>query len=237
MKKNLIIILILLIFSGTGFTQKSERTSAEFYAGMGVSMVFFTQSDVWNNYPVLDVNNTSFMYEISAFAGIKINKFVALEFNPAFVINKSNDKDGFYFTQNNLTRYYRPQNVSLVMIPLNLRAKFFPIAGEGTVGDIKSGFYTGFGAGITFIGESYDSYIYEDKNSVYYSGIDNSKKNSWRPDVQIFAGLDLQNKFGLGLEVGYRIIPGGMDYDKPVISAFVPNMNYVYLNIKGGLGF
>lgn len=229
--------MALMFFSGLAFSQTYERETSELYAGVGVSLVFFTQEDVWNIYPVLDVNNTSFTYEINPFLGYRIDKTVSLEFSPAFIINKSNSKDGFYFTLNNIKNWYVPQNVSLVIIPINLKAKFFPLAKNAAGSSFKSGFYTGLGAGITFIGESYDSYVYENKNSLSYIGYYNSKKNIWQPNAQIFVGLDLQSKLGLGFELGYRFIPGKLDNDEPLVSAFAPNMNYVYLNIKGGLGF
>lgn len=233
----LLLITLLMFFSGAVYSQTYERETSELYAGVGLAMVFFTQSDVWNIYPILDVNNTSFIYEISPFIGYRIDNSVSLEFAPSFIINESNSKDGFYFTQNNERNWYVPQNVSLVIIPINLKAKFFPLAKNAAGNSFKSGFYTGLGAGITFIGESYDSYVYPDENSLSVIGIDNSKKNVWQPGAQIFVGLDLQSKLGLGFELGYRFIPGKVDKDEPLVSAFAPNMNYVYLNIKGGLGF
>jgi hypothetical protein len=236
-KLFLLLITILILFSETVFTQTYERETSELYAGVGLSLVFFTQKDVWGIYPVLDVNNTSFIYEISPFLGYRINKSVSLEFAPSFVINESNSKDGFYFTRNNTRNWYVPQNVSLVIIPINLKAKYFPLAKSAAGNLFKSGFYTGLGAGITFIGESYDSYVFPDENSLSVIGIDNSEKNTWQPGAQIFAGLDLQSKLGLGFEIGYRFIPGNLDNDEPLVSTFAPNMNYIYLNIKGGLGF
>lgn len=238
MKKYVLILIALQIFlSGAVYSQTNERETSELYAGAGLSLVFFTQKDVWGLYPVLDVNSTSFIYEISPFVGYRINKSISLEFTPSFIINESNSKDGFYFTKNNVRNWYVPQNVSLVVIPINLRAKFFPLVKTAVGNVFKSGFYTGIGAGITFIGESYDNYVYSDENSISPLGIVNSEKNSWQPNAQIFAGLDLQSKLGIGFELGYRFIPGNLDNDEPLVSAFVPNMNYVYLNIKGGLGF
>ena len=237
MKKIIIILLTVMILSGAVYSQTYERETSELYAGIGLSLVFFTQNQVWNIYPVLDVNSTSFMYEINPFLGYRIDKSVSLEFVPAFIINESNSKDGFYYTENNVKHWYEPQNVSLVIIPINVRAKFYPLAKSGTGNAFKSGFYTGIGGGITFIGESYDSYIYEDKNSISYIGYDNSEKNTWQPNAQIFVGLDLQSNLGLGFEVGYRFIPGNLENDEPLVSTFAPNMNYFYLNLKGGLGF
>lgn len=234
MKKSISILFAVLIFTSAVCSQTYERDVSELYAGVGLSLVFFTQKDVWNIYPVLDVNNTSFMYEISPFLGYRIDKTVSLEFAPAFIINESNSKEGFYYTDG---LWYEPNNVSLVMIPINLKAKFYPLAKSGTGNAFKSGFYTGLGGGITFIGESYDSYVYQDKNSISYLGLDRSEKNSWQPNAQIFVGLDLQSNLGLGFELGYRFIPGNLDNDEPLVSSFAPNMNYVYLNIKGGLGF
>jgi len=237
MKKIILILLTALIFSGPVYSQTYERETSELYAGLGISLVFFTQKDVWNIYPVLDVNNTSFMYEISPFLGYRIDKSVSLEFAPSFIINESNSKDGFYYTENNLRYWHVPNNVSLVMIPINLRLKFYPLAKTAAGNSFKSGFYSGIGGGITFIGESYDSYIYENENSLYYIGYSHSEKNSWQPNAQIFAGLDLQSNLGLGFELGYRFVPGNLDKDEPLVSAFAPNMNYFYLNLKGGLGF
>lgn len=239
MKKIFLLILISL-FSISGFAQEEYKSSGSGgYGGVGLSLVFFTQEDVWNIYPILDVSNVSFVTEVTPYLGYKFSRTFAVEFAPGILINRSYSKNGFYFTNKttNIKQYYVPQNVTLVAIPLNVRGKVFPFAKKAMVSDFVSGLYFGTGLGIMFIGESYDNYIYPDEFSQTPLGTTISKKNNWAFNSQVFAGYEFQSRFGLGLEIGYRFVPLKPDGKSAVVSDIAPNMNYFYINLKGGLGF
>ncbi|MCX7833930.1 MAG: hypothetical protein N2490_06950 [Ignavibacteria bacterium] len=239
MKKILLFIFIFL-FSLSGFSQDEIKSSGSGgYGGVGLSLVFFTQQDVWNIYPILDVSNTSFVTEVTPYLGYKFNRTFALEFAPGILINRSYSKNGFYFTSKtlNIKQYYIPQNVTLVAIPLNARGKVYPFAKKAMVNEFVSGLYFGTGFGVMFVGESYDNYIYADENSQTPLGTVVSKKNQWAFNSQFFVGYEFQSRFGLGIELGYRIVPLEPEWKAAVVSDFSPNMNYFYINLKGGLGF
>ncbi len=226
--KKIFILILLSILSYSGFSQEEIKSSGSGgYGGVGLSLVFFTQEDVWNIYPILDVSNTSFVTEITPYIGYKFNRTYAIEFSPGILINKSYSKNGFYFTNSSgVKQYYVPQNVTLVAIPLNARGKIFPFAKSAMINQFTAGLYFGAGAGITFLGESYDNYIYADENSQTPLGTVISKKNKWVFNYQIFAGYEFQSRFGLGIEIGYRFIPLQPDRKVAVISDIAPNMNY-----------
>lgn len=237
--KKIILVALLILVNFQVFSQSEIKSStSEGYTGVGLSFVFFTNKDVWNIYPFLDISNTSFVTEVTPYIGYKFSKTVSLEFAPGFLMNRSYSKNGFFFTNElGIRQYYVPQNVTLVAIPVNARAKIFPFAKNAMISDFVYGLYCGSGLGIMFIGESYDNYIYVDDISLTPIGTKISKKNSWVFNSQVFIGFEFQSRLGLGVEIGYRIVPTNNERKVAVVSDIAPNMSYFYLNFKGRLGF
>ncbi|MCX6163567.1 MAG: hypothetical protein NTU73_01690, partial [Ignavibacteriae bacterium] len=87
------LILIFLFIFAVNFlsAQTKDREKGHPYAGVGYSLIIFTNSDVSKIYPVINLNTSSFLSEINLSAGYKFNKNIALEFNPAFVFASSNN--------------------------------------------------------------------------------------------------------------------------------------------------
>lgn len=237
MKKTVLFFILVLFAAVNANSQNKLGDNAEFYGGIGYQMVFFTNTDVWKIYPIIDADNSSFLTEINPYIGVRINKSVAIELTPSVMFNKTYSKKGFYFSKNGVTNFYAPQNVRLISIPIAARVKYYPFASGRSNAEFLSGLYTGAGIGGAWISESYDNWIYKDETLQNNIGYGTSDYNTFRPLTQIFAGYDSFSKIGIGVEVGYRIIPLGVDREEPVISSIAPNFNSVFLNVKARFGF
>ena len=142
MKKIIITILIAICF----LSNVKAQDKVEFYAGLGIGMLFMTNSDVSSIYPAIDVDGGMFLSELNPFIGAQLSKSVAIEFSPSFTIQKTYSKPGYYFNDGTKNYYYLPQNIRLISIPLVAKVKYYPFAKNNPAGSF-AGIFASAGAG------------------------------------------------------------------------------------------
>ncbi|MBC8486755.1 MAG: hypothetical protein H8D45_12030, partial [Bacteroidetes bacterium] len=64
MKKFILSLIILSLTYSFASSQTKSRGESYSYAGLGYSLIFFTNSDVAEVYPVFNFSNSSFMNEV-----------------------------------------------------------------------------------------------------------------------------------------------------------------------------
>ena len=237
MKKLIFLFILNLAFISLN-AQYKDRESTFSYAGLGYALVFFTNSDVNNVYPTIDLNNSSLLNEINAYYGFKVSKYFSVEFSPSILFAKSNRNiDGFYFTQNGQTYWYKPQDASLFALTLDLKARFYPFASNDR--SIIKDIYLSAGGGIMYVKEEYDNYLFTDSTytaTFIASRADNN--NTWVPNIVFSLGYMSNNyNFGYGLDIGYRIVPMPVDRKTALSSSNASNYNSLNLSLKALFNF
>ncbi|MGB9696573.1 MAG: hypothetical protein ACP5P3_10130 [Ignavibacteria bacterium] len=230
-KQVLSLILTLFVIIPAMYAQ--ERISSEhyFFVRLGYNFDIFTNSDVYDIYPVINFKEGTFMKEVSFEAGYRLHKKLSLSFTPSLIFTSTSNNKGFNFYNAGYTKYYYPVQSDLFLLPLNLNLKIYPF--DGKVGER---FYFSASGGSTYIKEEYNNLIYATDTSVVPLGSAISKNSFWRQNITISVGMDfLLNRYGLNIEAGYRFIPLAINSDKPLVSSFAGNFNYVYLGFKGFL--
>ena len=238
MIKNIIFLFILIPFYFTANAQYKDRESSFNYAGIGYSLVFFTNPDVSKIYPSIDLNNGSLMNELNAFYGFKISRNFAIELASSMLFAKAaRDIDGSYFTQNGQTYWYKPQDASLFALTIDLKAKYYPFARNNQ--SFPKDIYLSAGGGIMYVKEEYNSYLYSD--STYtgtFIGSSNDNNSSWFPNFVFSIGYMSGNyNFGYGLDIGYRIVPISPDRATVLSSSNAGNYNALIISLKGLFNF
>ena len=232
------ICFIILMTSTLANAQFKGRETSEVYLGLAAGLNLFTNGNVSEKYPMFDVDNTSFLDNFMPFVGYKFNSTVSVEIAPAITIAKTYDKPGFDFMDAEGNRYFfKPQNLSLAMIPISARIKIFPFAANLTVSNSVAGLYSGGGLGVAFLSEKYDNFVYSNNNSMNILFTDSYKNTSWTPLVSIFTGWESYTKYGFGIEIGYNFIPTKVDRTDPLMLSTVSNFNNLYFSVKGRLSF
>jgi hypothetical protein len=235
MKKYFCVLLLLI--TATAYPQFKNRETSETYFGAAIGMNLFTNSDVSGTYPMFDVDNSSFFSNVSPYVGYKLSSTFSFEISPMVSIAKTYDKGGFYFsakTGENL--YYKPQNLSLALIPILARVKVFPFASNLKVNNFKAGWYSGCGAGIAYLNESYDNFVYANEYSFEPLYIRTDKRSYWTPAASLFFGWESATKYAFGFEIGYNFIPTKTDRTNPLMVSVAGNFNNFYFSVKGRLG-
>ena len=231
MKVKFLIILLSGLFVYTSSdAQIKDRTSSYSYVGGGYTLVFFTDSEVNNTYPVFDLSNSSFLSEVNLFYGIKASPSIAVEFSPSFIFTNTQSNNGFYYTDNGVQNYYLPNSAKLFALPLNINFKYFPFT-DDLINPV-SNLYFGVGGGLMYINEEFQNYIYPSETSISPIGIQTTTNSLWTPDFQIMVGFGSTAKFGYGFELGYRIVPLDGDGSKPQTTSLANNFNSVNLSAK-----
>ena len=237
MKKLLILFFLLNLGFIDADAQYKERQATTTYAGLGYALLFFTNPDVSNIYPTIDLNNSTLLNEVTGFFGLKFSNSFAAEFAPSILFARSNRNiDGFYFTQNNQRYWYMPQDASLFAMTLDFKAKYYPFAKneESILKDV----YLSAGGGIMYIKEQYNNYIFAD--STYNSQFITSREdnnNAWVPNVVFSFGYMSQNNFGYGFDIGYRIVPMPINRNTPLTSSNASNYNSLNVSLKAMFNF
>jgi hypothetical protein len=235
--KKLIIVIFVLISANLLFGQIKNREKGHPYAGVGYSLIIFTNSDAAKIYPVVNLNTSSFLSEINISAGYKFNKNIALEFNPSFVFASSNNNKGFNFNDGTNNYYYLPNKANLFSLPINVKMKIYPLAKESF--SFVNNMFIGIGGGPVYINEQYDNAVYA-QESIYQTNplsYNTYSNGFWRYNATISAGYDYAGTIGLGFEFSYRIIPLAMHGSQPVISSIASNFNSINLSVKASFGF
>jgi hypothetical protein len=235
--KNLKLVFLLVLLTGFLSAQTKDREKPHPYVGAGYSLIIFTNSAVSDIYPVVNLNTSSFLSEINVSAGYKLNKNIALEFNPAFVFASSNNNKGFNFNDGVNNYYYLPNKATLFTLPLNMKIKIFPFA-KPTFSFVNN-IFLAIGGGPIFISEQYDNAVYESQN--YNVGnvlkFDTYSNSFWRYNATISGGYDYAGAIGLGFEFTYRIVPLAIHGNQPLISSLASNFNSINLSVKASIGF
>lgn len=233
MKKQFIsLIFVVLISVSTVYAQnKSTISDRYFFVRLGYNFDIFTTSDVYNIYPVINFKEGTFMKEISFEAGYRFHKMLSLSFAPALIFTSTSNNKGFNFYTAGQTKYYYPVQSDLLLLPLNLNIKIYPFKGK-----IWEGLYFSVSGGSTYIKEEYNNLIYASDTSIVPSGSAVSQNSFWHQNATAGIGMDfLLDRYGLNIEAGYRFIPLAINSDKPLVSSFSSNFNYIYLGFKGFL--
>jgi len=232
MKKILIIILLLISIFETAQSQYKERTSAYNFAGIGFSLMFYTQSVMADNYPTIDFRNNNYMSKFDIYIGRRFTNIFEFEFYPSIIYNRSNSRPGFNFYDKSMKTYYYyvPQNLYLFMLPLTAKLKIYPLGGNTS--SLASGIFLGLGGGACYIYESYDNFIYSDPLQTSALSYKTYTATTWASNMIFSAGFQAGTKFSYGVELDYRIIPLPVNGDQPLSSRMAPNMNSVNLTIK-----
>jgi|WetSurMetagenome_2_1015567.scaffolds.fasta_scaffold29314_1 hypothetical protein len=235
--RKIIFILVFILSANLILAQTKDREKGHYYAGVGYSLVIFTNSDVSKIYPVINLNTSSFLSEINLNAGYKFNRNVALEFNPSFVFASSNNNKGFNYNDGVNNYYYLPNKANLFTLPLNVKMKLYPFA-KPTFSFVNN-IFLGIGGGAIFINEQYDNGVYAQEtmyqtNPIKFETYSNS---FWRYNAVISGGYDYAGTIGLGFEFSYRIVPLAINGPVPVITSIASNFNSVNLSVKASIGF
>ena len=238
MTKKIASIVIVILFMGFGLAngQIKDRSSSYSYAGGGYTLVFFTNGDVNDTYPVFNLSQSSFLSEINVFYGMRLSSSVAVEISPSFIFTTSESNDGFYFTNQSGERsFYFPNEAKMFALPLNLNVKFYPFAGNPLLP--TSNIYFGGGAGMMYIDEEFDNLLYTDSTLTQFKRFEKTTNSQWTPNFSVFVGFGSSAKFGYAFELGYRFVPLDGDATKPQTTSIANNMNSVNLSAKVMLSF
>lgn len=233
-----LILIFLFVFAVNYLNaQTKDREAGHSYAGIGYSLIIFTNSDVSNIYPVVNLNTSSFLSEINLSAGYKINRNIAIEFNPSFIFSSSNSNKGFYYNDGINNYYYVPNKANLFSLPINAKIKLYPLA-KKTFSFVNN-IFIGFGGGPIYINEQYDNAVYETETTyhTYPKLYETYSNNFWRYNAVISGGYDYSGAIGLGFEFSYRIIPLAIHGPAPLITSVASNFNSVNLSVKASIGF
>ena len=236
MRKLILIFLFIFAFNFLS-AQTKDREKGHPYAGIGYSLIIFTNSDASKIYPVINLNSSSFLSEINLSAGYKFNRHIALEFNPAIVFASSNNNKGFNYYDGTNNYYYLPNKANLFTLPINVKMKLYPLAKQTF--SFVNNIFIGIGGGPMYINEQYDNAVYNNENH-YQTGALKFQTNSnsfWRYNAVISGGYDYAGTIGLGFEFSYRIVPLAIDGPSPVITSVASNFNSVNLSVKASMGF
>jgi hypothetical protein len=226
MKKFILLLTIQFLLSSLLYSQTRTAGPTSF-AGLGYSIMIFTDGDVSNTYPTFDFSRGDFLKQINIFYGMKFNDF-SIEIAPAFIFTNTQSSDGFYYTETNGSRrFYYPQESRLFAAPINLKAKYYPFTSSVSA---VSNIYFGAGAGMMYIKEEYRNLVYTDESRLVFLGTNNAKNSFWKPNFEAVIGIGSFSKFAYGFEVGYRFVPLDQKRDHPLITSLAGNFNSVNLS-------
>ncbi|MCB0722203.1 MAG: hypothetical protein KDC42_07855 [Ignavibacteriae bacterium] len=233
MKKISISLLLLtgLLFFTDSNAQFKDRTSSYSYLGGGYTLVFFTNGEVTDTYPVFNLNSSSFLSEVNVFYGMRLSPLMAIEISPSFIFTNSTSNDGFYFTNSSGTRnFYYPNEANLFALPININFKLYPFFADPL--SPMSNMYLGAGGGMMYFNEEFDNNVYSDSTLTSFLRFEKSKNSFWTQDFSLFVGFGSTAKFGYAFELGYRFVPVDGDGTKPQTTSLVKNFNSVNLSAK-----
>ncbi|CAN5563423.1 hypothetical protein BH10BAC5_BH10BAC5_19780 [soil metagenome] len=232
MKKILTVIFVVSItltfFHNHSNAQISTRFSAAPYVGFGYTFDVFTNSDAKSIYPAISQNFELFK-EIAVVGGLRLNRSLALEVSPSFAFTNITNGTGFNYTgPDGFSRYYVPQQLSFTMIPINVRAKYYPFSLDPL--SMLSNVYLLGGAGPTYVSENMTNYIYNDNTQSGYQGQIATSNSFWKPNFIFGVGLGSSAKVGYTFELSYRVISLDGLKDKPQITSIAKDLNSINLS-------
>ncbi|MFA7361273.1 MAG: hypothetical protein WC139_09580 [Candidatus Kapaibacterium sp.] len=235
MKRLLSLFILFVLVCSSSYSQNKDKQKSGFYAGIGYSIMIYTNSDVGEIYPAFNFRVSSFNSEITPHIGYKLSDMVSIEFAPSFIHSKSGGDKGFYYQSGTTNYYYVPSPPYLFAFPLNAKLKLFPFTKSKSY--IVQGLFFGVAAGPMFIREEYENYIYPDNSLSNMLNIKSVYNSFWTGNAQFSFGYSGGENVTYGVELGYRFVPLPLKRDYPLISSLASNMNSVLLNIKVGFNF
>lgn len=230
-------LLALVLFSCAGsysdsFAQIKTRESSQAYVGVGYSFVIFTNSDMTDSYPLFG-SSGDFLKEVNFFGGIRVSRSFALEFSPSVMFSNAINNKGFNYSSPSVAgsdSLYVPNTASFLSLPLNLKVKYYPFTKDMI--SQMSNLYLGFEAGMVYVKEEFNNYVYTDNTMTRFVRSQTDKNSFWKPDFGISIGYGSTAKFGYGFEASYRFIPLDGDKKYPLTTSLAKDMNSVNLTAK-----
>ncbi len=235
MKRTTTLFILLVLAFSSSYSQNINVKKSGFYAGIGYSVMIYTNSEVGEIYPAFNFRVSSFNSELTPHIGYKLSDMVSIEFAPSFIHSKSGGDKGFYFQSGTTNYYYVPSPPFLFAFPLNAKIKLFPFTKSKSY--FAKGLFFGIAAGPMFIREEYENYIYPDNNMTNMLNIRSEYNSIWTGNAQFSFGYTGGESVTYGAELGYRFVPLPLNRDYPLITSIASNMNSVLLNIKIGFNF
>ncbi|MBP9096115.1 MAG: hypothetical protein KBG21_05870 [Ignavibacteria bacterium] len=214
------------------FAQVKTRESSQAYVGVGYSFVIFTNSDMTDSYPLFG-SSGDFLKEVNFFGGIRVSRSLALELSPSIMFSNTSNSKGFYYGNPSVAgrdSFYVPNTTSFLSLPINLKVKYYPFT-KDMISQI-SNFYVGFEAGMVYVKEEFNNYVYTDNTMSRFARSQTDKNSFWKPDFGISIGFGSTAKFGYGFEASYRFISLEGDRKYPLTTSLAKDMNSVNLTAK-----
>lgn len=226
--------LIYNFVSIESFAQVKTRETTQAYAGVGYSFVIFTNGDMTDSYPLFG-SSGDFLKEINFFGGFRASSNFALELSPSIMFSNAVNNKGFYFPpKQGITkwteRFYVPSTNSFLSLPVNLKIKYYPFTKDMI--SQMSNLYLGFEAGMTYVKEEVNQYIYMNETMTEFIRSEIYKNSFWKPDFAISVGYGSMAKFGYGFEASYRFIPLDGNSTLPLTTSIAKDMNSINLTAK-----
>lgn len=223
--------LALIFASSISYSQVKTRDASQVYAGIGYSFVIFTNSTMTDSYPLFS-GSGDFLKEINFFGGVRASKNVALELTPSFLFSKAANSKGFTFTSpvTGSTGFYVPNTANFLAVPINIKAKYFPFT-NNMISQV-SNIYFGVEAGMTYVKEEVNNYIYSNNTYTTFIGARTDKNSFWKPSFGVSIGYGSTAKFGYGFEVSYRFISLDGNNTLPLTTSMAKDMNSINLTAK-----
>lgn len=231
-KYFLLALVLVCCASSDSFAQVKTRESSQAYVGAGYSFVIFTNSDMTDSYPLFG-SSGDFLKEVNFFGGIRVSRSLALELSPSIMFSNTSNSKGFYYGNPSVAgrdSFYVPNTTSFLSIPINLKVKYYPFT-KDLISQI-SNFYVGFEAGMVYIKEEFNNYVYTDNTMSRFARSQTDKNSFWKPDFGISIGYGSTAKFGYGFEASYRFISLDGDKKYPITTSLAKDMNSVNLTAK-----
>lgn len=224
------IFIALMFVSSVSYSQIRTRDASQVYAGIGYSFVIFTNSAMTDSYPLFS-GSGDFLKEVNFFGGVRANKNFAIELAPSFLFSNSVNTTGFTYTSIlGNTGYYVPNTATFLAVPVSIKAKYFPFT-KDVISQV-SNIYIGAEAGMTYVKEEINNYIYSNSTMSSFIGARTDKNNFWKPSFGISIGYGSTAKFGYGFEASYRFIPLDGNNTLPLTTSMAKDMNSVNLTAK-----
>ena len=233
--KLFFLALVIICFANSysdSFAQVKTRESSQAYVGVGYSFVIFTNSDMTDSYPLFG-SSGDFLKEVNFFGGIRVSRSLALELSPSIMFSNTSNSKGFYYGNPSVAgrdSFYVPNTTSFLSLPINLKVKYYPFT-KDMISQI-SNFYVGFEAGMVYVKEEFNNYVYTDNTMSRFARSQTDKNSFWKPDFGISIGFGSTAKFGYGFEASYRFISLEGDRKYPLTTSLAKDMNSVNLTAK-----
>lgn len=246
MRKFILLSVIFLSFSSLTLSQV-KVLGKNYYVGFGLSLDFFTNSEVSRYYNGIVGNSEQSVAEVDFSLGLKLSKNISVEFAPSLIFTVAPSYAGYPYDYwdndpwwwwdgspaDNTYKYtYTLNNANLFALPLNLKMKYYPF-NRGLNG-FEEGFNFNISAGAMYLSESFSGTYRAAGTSTDLPF--NITSSVWAPNVAVGLGFNYNFDYTLlGLDVNYRFVPMPLDRKSPLTISNAGNYNS--LNFKFNIGY